>query len=267
MSHSKINEMQECGREDPFPQVVTDSPLTNGHSHLVNGALKPEDLSPVTDEPFDKELRECTVRSVAEKPLSPSAQFQTKPDPYEFPHSPPKQCHQAPSEQRLKPPSSTYEDTSKGAEAQPLPKQLLPQLHLCPEKTIRLNGSHHNAFSSETASLNTTDITEKPDPRTDKSSSGSLLVQTGHLISEFYSRSRLHQISTWRIGFSEYVNELNSKRKAAGGASFPGKERLRKYVAQRFTDSQGRNRKVPMLLFFVNVAFCYQKQCIRGSVV
>lgn len=262
MSHSKINEMQECGKEDPFPQVVTDSPLTNGHAHLVNGALKPEDLSPVTDEPFDKELPECTVNSVADKP---PAQFQTKPDPYEFPHSPPKQCHQAASEQRPKPPPSTYEETLKGAEAQTLPKRL----HSHAEKTpispastsfshcpIRLNGSHHNAFSSEPASLNTTDIANKPDPPTDKSSlssesSANLLVQTGHLISEFYSRSRLHQISTWRIGFSEYVNELNSKRKAAGGASFPGKERLRKYVAPRFTDSQGRNRRVPMLLPFL----------------
>lgn len=248
MSHSKINEKQECGRENPFPQVAMESPLTNGHAHLVNGALKPEDLSPATDEPFDKELPECTVRSAADKPLSPPTQFQTKPDPYEFPHSPPKQC-QAVSEQRLKPPPSTYEETLKAAEAKtPLPPASQSFSH-CP---FRLNGSYHNAFSSEPASFNTTATADKPDPPTDKSSSSessaNLLVQTGHLISEYYSRSRLHQISTWRIGFSEYVNELNSKRKAAGGASFPGKDRLRKYVAQRFTVSQGMNRSVPMLL-------------------
>lgn len=285
ISHSKINEMQECGKENPFPQVATDPPLTNGHAHLVNGALKPGDLSPVTDEPFiDKKLPERTVKSLGNKPLSLSAHFQTKPDPYEFPHSPPKQCHQAASEQRPKPPPPTYEEALKGVD---VTKQQPPSLQVDPhtEKTpsfsatsrsfshspIRLNGSHHNAFSSELASLNTNSIADKPDPPIDKSSSfkssTNLLVQTGDLISEFYSHSRLHQISTWRIGFSEYVNELHSKRKAAGVASFPGKERLRKYVAPRSTECQGRNKRVLMLLlFFVKAVFCHQP-LLRNSVL
>lgn len=262
MSHSKKDEMQECSKE---------APLTNGHTHLVNGALKPEDLSPVADQPsVDKDLAECRVKSPEDQPTNPLVNFQTKPDPYEFPHSPPKQSGQSvvhpeqsslgeASEQRLKPPPPTYEEAIKATESHAVPQQLQPPCQVdsnpghpphspasrpLSHSPVRLNGSHHNAFSSHPASLNTNKSSVKPDPPTDNTSSASesstqLLAQTGGLISEYYSHSRLHQISTWRTGFSEYVNELHSKRKAANVASFSGKERLRKSVAQRSTDSQG----------------------------
>lgn len=262
-----MNEMQECGKRDPLPQVVKEPHLTNGHTHLVNGALKPEDLSPVTDGPsVDKELPQCRVKSSEDKPQSPPVQYQTKPDPYEFPHSPPKQPDQSPvflkpshgaNEQRPQPPPPTYQEAVK---ATVVPKQLQSSRQDSnPEKTsrslshspIRLNGSHHNAFSSDPASL-----TAKPDPSIENAPSPSkssvqLLAQTGGLISEFYSHSRLHQISTWRSGFSEYVNELHGKRKVAGGASFPGKDRLRKSAAQRSADSRGRRGRGTLLLFTV----------------
>ncbi|XP_037645906.1 DNA repair protein REV1 isoform X2 [Sebastes umbrosus] len=305
MSHSKRNDMQECGRGDPLPLVVKEAHLTNGHTHLVNGALKPEDLSPVTNEPsVDKELPQCRVTSSDDKPQSPPVQFHTKPDPYEFPHSPPKQSEQPPvfqkqsnshaaNEQRPKPPPPTYQEAIKATECHLIPKQLQPsrQVDSNPEKTplspasssllhtpIRLNGSHHNAFSSDPASLNTTNVTAKPDPPTQKSSSPSkasaqLLAQTGGLISEYYSHSRLHQISTWRSGFSEYVNELHGKRKAAGSASFPGKDRLRKSVAQRSTDSRGTSAPasvkscifhVDMDCFFVSVGIRHRPE-LKGK--
>ncbi|XP_059198985.1 DNA repair protein REV1 [Centropristis striata] len=304
MSHSKMKEMQECVRGDPLPRVLKEAHLTNGHTHLVNGALKPEDLSPVTEEPsVDKELPHCRVKSSDDKPQSPSVQFQTKPDPYEFPYSPPKQSDQSPvspkqssslgaNEQRPKPPPPTYQEARKAAESHLLPKQLQPCIKVDsnPERTplspasrsllhspIRLNGSHHNAFSSDPASTNTT---LKPDPPTEKSSSPSkssaqLLAQTGGLISEFYSHSRLHQISTWRSGFSEYVNELHNKRKVAGGASFPGKDRLRKSVAQRSTDSRGTSSlasvkscilHVDMDCFFVSVGIRHRPE-LKGKPV
>nr|XP_033470509.1 DNA repair protein REV1 isoform X1 [Epinephelus lanceolatus] len=298
MSHSKLNEMRECVKEDPLLQVAKEAHLTNGHTHLVNGALKPEDLSPVTDEPSaDKELPQCSVKSSDDKPQSPPVQLQTKPDPYEFPHSPPKQSDQSAvfqNEQRPKPPPPTYQEALKATESHLLPKPLQPsrQVDPHPEKTplspasrslshspIRLNGSHHNAFSSDPASLNTTNVTAKPDPPTETSSSSTgssaqLLAQTGGLISEFYSHSRLHQISTWRSGFSEYVNELHSKRKAAGGTSFPGKDRLRKSVAQRSTD-QGTSAPssvkscilhVDMDCFFVSVGIRHRPD-LKGKPV
>ncbi|XP_070770929.1 DNA repair protein REV1 [Enoplosus armatus] len=300
MSHSKMNEMQECGKEDPFLQVVKEVPLTNGHTHLANGALKPEDLSPVTDGPsVDKE---CRVKSPEDKPPSSPVQFQTKPDPYEFPHSPPKQSpvfleqsiSQGANEERPKPPPPSYQEAIKATESHLLPKRLQPscQVDSNTEKTplspasrclshspIRLNGSHHNAFSSDSAFPNTTNVTAKPHPPTEKSpsckSSAQLLAQTGGLISEFYSHSRLHQISTWRSCFSEYVNELHSKRKAAGGASFPGKDRLRKSVAQRFTDSRGTSAPasvkscilhVDMDCFFVSVGIRHRPE-LKGKPV
>lgn len=249
LSLSQTSEMQE----DPLP-------LTNGHTHLVNGALNPEELSPVTDKPsVDRD------KSSEEKPQSSPGQSQTKPDPYEFPHSPPKQ-----SEQRLPPPPPTYQEALKATESHALLKQLQPpcQVDSNPEQTspLRLNGGHHS-FSSDS-----TNVTAKLDPPTEKSSSSSsssssskssaqLLAQTGGLISEYYSHSRLHQISTWRTGFSEYVNELHSKRKAAGTTSFPGKERLRKSVAQQSADSRGRKgkerkEKVTLMLLFIYLSLC-----------
>lgn len=229
-----MNEMRECGREVSFPQVVTDPPLTNGHPHLLNGALNPEDLSFASDDLFvDEELSECTVKSLGDKP-----------DPYEFPNSPPKQRRQADNGQRPKlplgydaevqlfqkqPPSSLQLDSNSDK------SPISPAPHSFSHCPVRLNGSQYNASLHNTA--------HKPDPATDESSpskAAHLLAQTGDLISEYYSHSRLHQISTWRTGFSEYVNELHSKRKAAEGACFPGKERLRKHVALHATDSQGR---------------------------
>ncbi|XP_010771173.1 DNA repair protein REV1 [Notothenia coriiceps] len=297
MSHSKLKEMQECGKADPLPQVVKEAHLTNGHSHLVNGALKPEDLLSPAQPSDDTELPQRRVKSSHDKPHSPPGPFQTKPDPYEFPQSPPKQSEQSvvslkqsssheANEKRLKPPPPTYQEALKATETHLLPKQLHPSrpVNSHPEKTplspahrslshspVRLNGSHHNAFSS--ASLNSTNITSKPHHPTEKSpspskSSAQLMAQTGGLISEYYSHSRLHQISTWRSGFSEYVNELHSKRKAAGGASFPGRERLRKSVAQR-SDRGGTSAPtsvkscifhVDMDCFFVSVGIRHRPE-------
>ncbi|KAM9850950.1 DNA repair protein REV1 [Aulostomus maculatus] len=303
LSHPKINKMQECSKTCPSQQVVFPAPLTNGHAHLVNGALNPKDLSPVADEPLlDKDL-ECRVLIPENKPVSPPVRLQTKPDPYEFPHSPPKHsnllavCVEEPSsqeanEQIFKSPSPSYQEAMKNTERHLLPQQ--PRLSSVaesnPEKirpasqslslsSTRINGSHHNAFSSHHASINTDNLTVKPHPPADKTpsseSSVQMLAQTGGLISEFYSHSRLHQISTWRTGFSEYVNELHSKRKATGGASFPGKDRLRKSVAQWSLESKGTSAPVAvkscilhvdMDCFFVSVGIRHRPE-LKGKPV
>ncbi|XP_047457742.1 DNA repair protein REV1 isoform X2 [Mugil cephalus] len=303
MSHSKVNEMPECGKEDLCfagnPKVVREAPLTNGHAHLVNGALKPEDLSPVTDQPsFDKDPSKCKFKSPPNKPQSTPGKFQTQPDPYEFPHSPPKQSEQSSGTggQRPKPPPPAHHEAVKATETHPLPKQLQPpaQVDIISEKThispsscsvshspVRLNGSHHKALSPDPASISATHLSAKPDPPANESlstpnrSSVQLLEQTGGLISEFYSHSRLHQISTWRTGFSEYVNELHSKRKVAGGVCFPGRDRLRKSAAQGSTESRGTSAPigvkscilhVDMDCFFVSVGIRHRPD-LKGKPV
>lgn len=242
-SHLERSELEECGKDDPPPHVVNEALLTNGHACLVNGALKLEDSSSETDETsVGKDLAEISLKNAADKPQSRAEHFDAKLDPYEFPHSPLKECEQHSSlkVQRSKPPPPAPQEAGKSSENHlPVPSCQAELSHAPPPSSsltkspARLNGCHNSRFSLNTASKST--------PENDSSSfkaPGQALAQTSGLISEFYSHSRLHQISTWRSSFSEYVNELHSRRKAAGAHSFPGKERLRKFVGQQ--DGQGR---------------------------
>ncbi|XP_015253673.1 PREDICTED: DNA repair protein REV1 isoform X1 [Cyprinodon variegatus] len=299
-SHSNMKEMQERG--DPCPYgasvVVEEAPLTNGHAHHFNGALKPKDLFPVANPSSSvRDESTCRAKSPTEKPQSPTVQSHTKPDPYEFPPSPPKQSDSLPVLSELsgshqegaygsKPLLSSHE-ALKASKPHPPLKCLQPpsQVESISEPTaqtpasrshshsaVRLNGSHHKVYPSDPQPLN--NVTAKPDPST-STSSDQLLDQTGGLISEFYSHSRLHQISTWRIAFSEYVNELHSKRKTEGSPSYSGKERLRKSMGQRSTHGQGTSVAasvkscifhIDMDCFFVSVGIRHRPE-LKGKPV
>uniref|UniRef100_A0A8C1L4X6 DNA repair protein REV1 n=1 Tax=Cyprinus carpio TaxID=7962 RepID=A0A8C1L4X6_CYPCA len=87
------------------------------------------------------------------------------------------------------------------------------------DNIVRLNGSYHTTPNSS----NLADSSNHPG----KSGQGA----DAGIISEFFSHSRLHHISTWRNEFSEYVNALQSRRRAARGAVFSGKEKLKKLKA------------------------------------
>uniref|UniRef100_A0A1A8JYG9 DNA repair protein REV1 n=1 Tax=Nothobranchius kuhntae TaxID=321403 RepID=A0A1A8JYG9_NOTKU len=285
-SHSKINKLQECTEDDFSSFGVNEAPLTNGHAHLVNGALKSGDLSSGTDPNYRIGSKSKVQRST-DKPQSPLKQ--NKSDPYEFPPSPPK-LDASPDGHRTPPPACP--ESPKANKTQLPPKRLLstrvqtvseqshPSLSSCSlsQSSVRPNGSHRDAFSSDLSFLGTASVTAKPDPPASESPSKAsehLLEQTGGLISEFYSHSRLHQISTWRISFSEYVNELHSKTKAPGVAPYPGRDRLKKFTSQRPTSSRGTSAPrsikscilhVDMDCFFVSVGIRHRPD-LKGKPV
>uniref|UniRef100_A0A673X7T9 DNA repair protein REV1 n=1 Tax=Salmo trutta TaxID=8032 RepID=A0A673X7T9_SALTR len=95
---------------------------------------------------------------------------------------------------------------------------------------LETNNLSANAFPSNPTPLETNNLSANPFPSNSappQHDQQSAKVKTGGIISEFYSHSRLHHISTWRSEFSEYVNMLQSRRRATGGTTFPGRDRLR----------------------------------------
>ncbi|XP_011606750.2 DNA repair protein REV1 isoform X1 [Takifugu rubripes] len=262
-SHLERHELKESDKNDPAPHVVDEALLTNGHARLVNGALKLEDSPLDTDkQSVGKELSEFRLKNAADKPQSRTEQFDNKPDPYEFPHSPHEQQSSSQEDQPSKRPPLTNQGVGKSKTHLPAPSCQAELTRAPPDSPltkspVRLNGCHNSTFSASTASKSTTESASSS-----STAPVQLLAQTSGLISEFYSRSRLHQISTWRNSFSEYVNELHSRRKAAGAPSFPGKERLRKRVAQQ--DGQGVPSGVKSCIFHVDMDCFFVSVAIRN---
>uniref|UniRef100_A0A8C2C7N3 DNA repair protein REV1 n=1 Tax=Cyprinus carpio TaxID=7962 RepID=A0A8C2C7N3_CYPCA len=109
--------------------------------------------------------------------------------------------------------------SSAGSKSTSHQRSLISTGNLHDQTRVRLNGSYHTTPNSS----NLADSSNHPG----KSGQG---AEAG-IISEFFSHSRLHHISTWRNEFSEYVNALQSRRRAARGAVFSGKEKLKKLKA------------------------------------
>lgn len=199
-----------------LPRGSQDTLLSNGYVHPVNAALKPQDSFAelqlhVVDtgshqshlpqtESRDREEPSCS--SSGSKANSHQRSLISTASPAKQPglHSMQKDLHPKPT-------------SNPGTSAAPQKGNLHDQTR------VRLNGSYHTTPNSS----NLADSSNHPG----KSGQG---AEAG-IISEFFSHSRLHHISTWRNEFSEYVNALQSRRRAARGAVFSGKEKLKKLKA------------------------------------
>ncbi|KAG7463430.1 hypothetical protein MATL_G00176470 [Megalops atlanticus] len=246
----KMNGVQGKGSDPPdhhpcsSPWVSTEQPLTNGHAHPVNGALKPLDLALHSGRyPLGKRQHQlpqlqflplkCKDKMVPDGPQAPSSQH---------PNSKPG-LHQSPERQT---------PTSQ-ASSSPKPPSPQPETRQAPALPAAVATADHSATVA------------MPAPR----------PAEGNIISEFYSHSRLHHISTWRSEFSEYVGSLQHRRRAQGGAVFPGKERLRRHRAARGAGCSAaaspQNRQpcilhVDMDCFFVSVGIRHRSE-LKGKPV
>ncbi|XP_077199617.1 DNA repair protein REV1 isoform X1 [Paroedura picta] len=85
---------------------------------------------------------------------------------------------------------------------------------------IKINGAHHSAVQGPSSTKSTISV---PVPSKVVSSPLSKSSNSS-FISDFYSRSRLHHISTWKCEFTEFVNTLQRQNSGI----FPGREKLKK---------------------------------------
>ncbi|XP_075380258.1 DNA repair protein REV1 isoform X3 [Mycteria americana] len=88
----------------------------------------------------------------------------------------------------------------------------------------KINGAHHSTVQgpSSTKSTSVPTLSKAASLPVSKPSDCSF-------ISDFYSRSRLHHISTWKCELTEFVNSLQRKNSGV----FPGREKLKKWKAGR----------------------------------
>lgn len=88
---------------------------------------------------------------------------------------------------------------------------------------IKINGAHHSTVQGPSSTKSTISL-----PAPSKVVSSPLSKSSNsNFISDFYSRSRLHHISTWKCEFTEFVNVLQRQNSGI----FPGREKLKKLKA------------------------------------
>ncbi|XP_075836500.1 DNA repair protein REV1 isoform X1 [Microtus pennsylvanicus] len=174
------------------------SAIFNGHAHSSNGALKTQDsLVPVGN-------------SVASRLSLDSAQ----------------------EEKRAEKNSTDFRDctvqqlqqSTRNTDVLRSPHRtnsLSPSLH----SNTKVNGAHHSTVQGPSSTKSTSSVLtlSKVAPSVPSKPSDC------NFISDFYSRSRLHHISTWKCELTEFVNTL--QRQSSG--IFPGREKLKKMKTGR----------------------------------
>ncbi|KAM4867376.1 DNA repair protein REV1 isoform 2-T2 [Thomomys bottae] len=167
--------------------------IFNGHIHSSNGALKTQDcLMPVGNSIASRLSPECTQ----EEPRTGKCDTDFR------------DCmlHQLQQSTRntdvLRSPHRT--------------NSLLPPLH----SNTKINGAHHSTVQGPSSTKSTSLVPTRCKAAPSVPSKPS----DCNFISDFYSHSRLHHISTWKCELTEFVNTL--QRQSSG--IFPGREKLKK---------------------------------------
>ncbi|KAG7262883.1 hypothetical protein CRUP_021079 [Coryphaenoides rupestris] len=216
-------------RPPPKQNLHLNRPGLNAASGCSNGSLHHHKTSSTC-------RRDSIAQSRLDRPEAGASSPPSNPiqaDPYMFPHSPPGPGDPGPAspgrpgsrqarEKRLKPPPPTYQEAVAATQSQPPPPSLPPPPPLSPppphpcrlasltekpqhssssRSPVRLNGSHHYAFSSGLAAPRQCIAPPGLAPPPDSSPAG-----------------------------GKYVNDLHSRRRhSEGDASLPGRERLRRH--------------------------------------
>ncbi|XP_051008715.1 DNA repair protein REV1 isoform X4 [Acomys russatus] len=171
--------------------------IFNGHTHSSNGALKTQDcLVPVGNSVASKLSSDSTREE--ERTEKSNTDFRDC--------TVPQLQHSTRNADALRSPHRTH--------------SLSPSLHSNP----KINGAHHSTVQGPSSTKSTSVLTlSKVAPSVPSKPSDY------NFISDFYSRSRLHHISTWKCELTEFVNTL--QRQSSG--IFPGREKLKKMKTGR----------------------------------
>ncbi|XP_005400807.1 PREDICTED: DNA repair protein REV1 isoform X2 [Chinchilla lanigera] len=187
-------------KQNGIPHPRGSTAIFNGHTPSSNGALKTQD---------------CLV------PLGNSIASRLSPD-------------SAEEEEKVEKSSTDFRDctlhqlqqSTGNAETLRNPHRtnsLSPTLH----SNAKINGAHHSTVQGPSSTKSTSSLSalSKAAPSVPFKPSDS------SFISDFYSHSRLHHISTWKCELTEFVNTL--QRQSSG--VFPGREKLKKLKTGRST--------------------------------
>lgn len=171
--------------------------IFNGHAHSSNGALKTQDCLVPVDHSVASRLSLDSTQEEKRAEKS-SADF--------------RDC----TRQHLQH-STTNADTLCSPHRT---SSLSPSLH----SNTKINGAHHSTVQGPSSTKSTSALTlSKVAPSVPSTPSDC------SFISDFYSRSRLHHISTWKCELTEFVSALQRQRSGV----FPGREKLKKVKTGR----------------------------------
>ncbi|XP_006870806.1 PREDICTED: DNA repair protein REV1 isoform X2 [Chrysochloris asiatica] len=186
-------------KQNGIPHHRDSTAMLNGHTYSSNGALKTQDcLVPVGNSVASRLSPDCAEEE--EKAEKSRAEF--------------RDC----TVQQL-------QHSNRNTDAVRSPHRTNPFSLSSLHSTTKINGAHQSTVQGPSSTKSTSSV---PSLSKAAPSVPSKPSDCG-FISDFYSHSRLHHISTWKCELTEFVNTL--QRQSSG--VFPGREKLKKMKTGR----------------------------------